>query len=112
MLVTNILGRKPYRAQIISVIWGVPFIGLEDHIYEEVPTVYIDNSILGLQIVLQGAGGELGYTLKIRSHIDNDEPDDASEIELDITGYVSCLFERTDQIKIKCDELITRITLV
>ncbi|WP_223821937.1 hypothetical protein [Paenibacillus peoriae] len=40
-------------AQIISdkLFWGVPFIGLEDHIYDEVPAVYIDNPILGIQKV-------------------------------------------------------------
>lgn len=94
-------------AKIISdkLFGGIPFIGLDEHIYEEVPTVYIDYSILGLQGVIQGFGGDAGYTLEIRSHPSNIKPDDTDEVEIDITGYVSSLIEGTDNIQIKYEEI-------
>ncbi|MCY7836120.1 hypothetical protein MOB49_03180 [Bacillus haynesii] len=94
-------------ARIISVklFGGIPFGGMEEQIYEEVPAVFIENPILGFQVVIQGFGGEKGYTLEVRSHPEIIEPDDADEIEVDITGYVSTLLEGTDGLQIRYEEL-------
>ncbi|KAB0443607.1 hypothetical protein AB1J28_07605 [Lysinibacillus irui] len=94
-------------ARIISdkLFGGLPFGGLEEHIYEDVPAVFIDYPILGLQIVIQGFGGREGYTLEVCSHPINIEPDDSDEIEVDITGYVSVLIEGIEELQVKYEEL-------
>lgn len=53
-------------AKIISdkLVGGIPFGGLEDYIYEEVPAVYIHENILGFELVIQGHGGESGYIFR------------------------------------------------
>ncbi|MED1913610.1 hypothetical protein [Brevibacillus laterosporus] len=78
---------------------------LEDYIYEEVPAVYIKESILGFELVIQGYGGEDGYILEVRSDPRNSEPNDAKEIRVDITNYISSLLEGTEKIKIMYEEI-------
>ncbi|NTU21992.1 hypothetical protein HPY28_16830 [Brevibacillus sp. HB1.2] len=94
-------------ANIISekLVGGITFGGLEDYIYEEVPTVYINKSILGLEFVIQGYGGEKGYIVEVHSHPGNDEPDNVNEVEIDITCYVASLLEGTEKIKIKYEQI-------
>ncbi|MFU1794157.1 hypothetical protein ACM1RC_09835 [Paenibacillus azoreducens] len=94
-------------AKIISdkLVGGIPFGGLEDYIYEEVPAVYIKESILGFELVIQGYGGEDGYVLEVRSDPRNSEPNDVREIRVDITNYIASLLEGTEKIKIVYDEI-------
>ncbi|MBI6864425.1 hypothetical protein JD967_13315 [Lysinibacillus fusiformis] len=94
-------------SKIISnkLVGGLPFGGLEDYIYEEVPAVYIKESILGFELVIQGYGGEEGYILEIRSYIRNSELHDAKEITVDITNYIASLLEGTEKIKILYEEI-------
>ncbi len=47
---------------------GLPFTYGERSVWEEIPSMYIDNSILGLFIVLGGYGGEEGYALSISTY--------------------------------------------
>ncbi|NPC91687.1 hypothetical protein HOO54_05400 [Bacillus sp. WMMC1349] len=95
-------------AKIISdkLFGGLPFGGLDDYIYEEVPAVYINPPILGLEAVIQGFGGEKGYTLEVHSYPGNPEPDDSDEVHVDITGYVATLIEETEELKIVWSEKI------
>lgn len=94
-------------AKIISdkLVGGILFGGLEDYIYEEVPAVYIKESILGFELVLQGYGGEEGYVLEVRSDPRNIEPNNTKEIKVDITHYIASLLEGTDKIKIVYNEI-------
>ncbi|PCD82361.1 hypothetical protein CNQ87_17390 [Lysinibacillus fusiformis] len=94
-------------SKIISnkLVGGLPFGGLEDYIYEEVPAVYIKESILGFELVIQGYGGEEGYILEIRSYLRNSELHDAKEITVDITNYIASLLEGTEKIKILYEEI-------
>lgn len=94
-------------AKIISdrLVGGISFGGLEDYIYEEVPAVYIKESILGFELVIQGYGGEEGYVLEVRSDSRNSIPEDAKEIRVDITNYIASLLEGTEKIKIIYDEI-------
>src|ERR1044071_5349173 len=52
-------------AEIIStkLIGGIPFVGKDEFIYDEVPAVYTKHDVLGLRVILQGFGGEDGYHL-------------------------------------------------
>ncbi|WP_231633168.1 hypothetical protein [Numidum massiliense] len=72
---------------------------MENYIYEEVPAIYIDGSILGLEVVIQGFGGEHGYVLEVNNFPDI-EPEDVAEKDIDITGYVASLLEGTNGIEI------------
>ncbi|TKI52820.1 hypothetical protein FC756_27185 [Lysinibacillus mangiferihumi] len=94
-------------SKIISnkLVSGIPFGGLEDYIYEEVPAVYIKESILGFELVIQGYGGKEGYILEIRSYLRNSELHDAKEITVDITNYIASLLEGTEKIKILYEEI-------
>ncbi len=96
-------------AKIISnkLFGGIPFIGLEEHIYEEVPAIFIDHPILGLQAVIQGFGGKEGYTLEVHSHPVNIEPDDTDIMYIDIAGYVAALIEGTEELKVDYEEIKT-----
>lgn len=94
-------------AKIISskIAGNIPFEGLEDYIYEEVPAIYINSNILGFEVVIKGYGEEKGYYLEVNSHPSNNEPDDADEIDIDITRYIASLLEGTPGIKIKYGEI-------
>ncbi|ANF95587.1 hypothetical protein [Paenibacillus bovis] len=94
-------------SKIISdkLVGGLPFGGLEDHIYEEVPAVYIKESILGFELVIQGYGGEEGYVLEVRSYSRNNKLYDDKEITVDITKYIASLLEGTEKIKIIYEEI-------
>ncbi|HEY2495001.1 MAG TPA: hypothetical protein VGI33_19090 [Paenibacillus sp.] len=94
-------------AIIISskIAGNIPFEGLEESIYDEVPAIYINSNILGFEVIIKGYGGEKGYFLEVNSHPSNDEPDDAEEIDIDITRYIASLLEGTTGIKIKYEEI-------
>lgn len=97
-------------SKIISnkLVGGIPFGGLEDYIYEEVPAVYIKESILGFELVIQGYGGKEGYTLEVRSNLRNSELHDDKEITVDISNYIASLLEGTEKIKIVYEDILTK----
>lgn len=41
-----------------ALFGGVPFGGLEDCIHEEIPAIYIRDSLMGMQIILDGEAGD------------------------------------------------------
>ncbi|MFT9820962.1 hypothetical protein [Lysinibacillus sp. NPDC056185] len=53
-----IASEKPLNELAKSISNKIPFGGLEDYLYEEVPAVYINSNILGFELILQGYGGE------------------------------------------------------
>lgn len=65
-----------------NLIGGLPFVGLEEYIYDEVPAVYIKQPILGLEIVLQGYGGSEGYVLGINLAYCVDAPGDYMKVDI------------------------------
>lgn len=94
-------------AKIISskIAGNLPFEGLEDYIYDEVPAIYINSNILGCTLVILGYGGEDGYTLEVKPYPGHNKPDDADRIYIDITKYIASLLEGTPGMKIKYEEL-------
>lgn len=94
-------------AKIISnkIAGNLPFEGLEDYIYDEVPTIYINSNVLGCVLVIKGYGGQKGYFLEVNPHPGNNEPGDADDIHIDITKYIASLLEGTPGIKIKYEAL-------
>lgn len=65
----NIMSGKSLGAvaEIISqrLFGGVRFVGRDEAVYDEVPAVYAERSILGMSLILQGFGGEDGYFLEM-----------------------------------------------
>jgi hypothetical protein len=49
-----------------SLCGGLPFIYGENSIWEEIPSMYIDHSILGMFFIIGGYGGDLGYQVAIK----------------------------------------------
>ncbi|EAZ84157.1 hypothetical protein P4645_22570 [Lysinibacillus fusiformis] len=94
-------------AKVISskIAGKIPFEGLENYIYDEVPAIYINSNILGFEVILQGYGGEKGYYLEVNSHPSNNELNDTDEIDIDITRYIASLLEGTPGIKIMYKEI-------
>ncbi|MCP3778977.1 hypothetical protein [Paenibacillus sp. MZ03-122A] len=94
-------------AKIISdkLVGGIPFGGLEDYIYEEVPAVYINANILGFELVIQGYGGDGGYLLEVNPSPYNESPDDTERVTVEITRYIASLLEGTEKIKIKYEQI-------
>ncbi|MDQ0227740.1 hypothetical protein [Metabacillus niabensis] len=97
-------------AKIISekLVGGIPFGGLEDYIYEEVPAVYINENILGFELVIQGYGGEDGYILELHPHPCNSRPDDAERVTIEITSYIASLLEGVENIKVESEKNSTK----
>lgn len=56
-------------AEVLSsrLFRGLPFIGKEKNLYEEIPAIYIDGNFLGLSVILSG-GQESGYQLEVLSN--------------------------------------------
>ena len=48
-----------------KLLGGLPFTYGKHSIWEEIPSMYIEHSILGLLVILGGYGGEAGYNIKI-----------------------------------------------
>lgn len=63
---------------------GIPFGGLEEHICEEVPAVYIKPQILGLEIVIQGYGGQEGYNLGMHLDYEVEYPEDYTDVDISL----------------------------
>lgn len=84
-------------AAIISakLIGGIPFVGRDEHIYDEIPAVYAEHDVLGLRLILQGFGGEEGYQLEIKPRrypLGNEPADLRQESRVDMTEYIAFLF--------------------
>lgn len=84
-------------AEIISakLIPGISFGGREEHIYDEVPAIYAKQNVLGLRLILQGYGGQHGYTLTIypADYPLDAEPKPEEEAKGDITDFVAFLLK-------------------
>lgn len=95
-------------AEIVSakLLGGIPFIGMEEFIYDEVPAVYAELDVLGLRIILAGYPGE-GYQLDMYPR---DYPDDFSEsssvnlsqdFAVNISEYIAFLLKDVPEISMK-----------
>ncbi|GHT20017.1 hypothetical protein FACS189429_8100 [Bacteroidia bacterium] len=59
-------------SQILSVklFGGAPFTYGKYSIWEEIPSMYIEDNILGMLIIIGGYGGEKGYVLNVQPYGD------------------------------------------
>lgn len=83
-------------AEIISqcLLGGVRFVGEDESIYDEVPAVYAEHSVLGLTLILQGHGGEEGYFLELYPEkFPADAATKGATTTVDITEYLVFLLD-------------------
>jgi hypothetical protein len=92
-------------ARILSeeLFAGVPFVGEDEGIWDEIPAVRLANDFLDLRIEL-GGDPESGYTLQIlAAHFPWREiaPDDAEKVDVDLSTFVALLLGRIENVAIK-----------
>ncbi len=92
-------------AELISqrLFRGIPFVGKEEHFYDEVPAVRAKHHVLGLRIVLQGFGGDQGYYLEMHPSGYPENREAAAKVlnpDLDITAYIAFLLSDIPEIQI------------
>jgi len=63
------LERLAYRVSQV-LCGGLPFTYGEHSVWEEIPSMFIDHSILGMLIVIGGYGGEKGFIVQISPYGD------------------------------------------
>lgn len=51
-----------------KIFGGIPFTYGERSIWEEIPSMYIDKSIMGMLVILGGYGGNEGYNLRVEPY--------------------------------------------
>mgnify|MGYP001197189630 CR=1 FL=1 len=51
-----------------AICGGIPFVYGEHSIWEEIPAMYLDHSILGMLIIIGGYGKENGFCIEIDSY--------------------------------------------
>lgn len=86
------------------VFAGIPFVGLNEGLWDEVPAVRLAQRFMGLEVELGGApGAEHGYTLQVEApdfpweRIKRDEQPAA---RVDLTGHLEYLLSGIDGIMI------------
>jgi hypothetical protein len=59
-------------AELISakLFGNAPFIYGEHSVWEEIPSMYIEDNIFGMFVIFGGYGGENGYTLRVQPYGD------------------------------------------
>jgi hypothetical protein len=71
---------------------GIPFVGREEYLRDEVPALRLEREVLGLDVVVHGFGGDEGYTLDVEPH---DYPwtgnQATAQNQVDLTAYVRSL---------------------
>ena len=81
--------------QILSekLFGGIPFGGKDKYIHEEVPAIFISQTVMGLRIVLDGHSGlesGMGFNLNITSLI---VPDNVAYEDIRLDNYLTQLLK-------------------
>jgi hypothetical protein len=85
------------------LLGGIRFVGREEHLRDEVPSIRSESDVLGLRVLIQGHGGEAGYTLEIYPRLPSvpifavTRPED----EADLTAHVADLLRTLPGISIQ-----------
>ena len=79
-----------------GLLGGVPFVGRDEYLRDEVPAIRSESEIFGLRVLVQGHGGESGYALEIYPKHSNDPAFQVKgpEDEVDLSSYVASLLAR------------------
>jgi len=94
-------------AAIISarLLGGIRFVGKDEFIFDEVPAVYAESDVLGLEVIVHGFGGEDGYWLDMSPRdVRLDRPMDltlSDESRVDITEYIGFALRDLEGIRIR-----------
>ena len=83
-----------------NLLGGVPFVGKDEYIYDEVPAIYAKRHVLGLRVILQGYGGEDGYLLEILPKVFQTDGEMSGEnVTVDITEFIICALSEVEGIR-------------
>jgi hypothetical protein len=87
-----------------KLLGGIRFAGRDEHLRDEVPAIRSESEILGLRVLIQGFGGDSGYTLEIypRSPSDPLFGVQGPEDEVDLSPHVAGLLRRLPGITVTC----------
>ena|SRR5262249_9040745 len=91
-------------ASLISghLLGGIPFVGKDQYIYDEIPAVYASHDILGLRVILQGDGGADGYFLEIYPNRFPDTDEASSDVSSgEMTDYIIFLLSGIEGIRVQ-----------
>src|SRR5438132_1193294 len=84
------------------LLGGIQFVGREEHLRDEVPAIRTESDVFGLRCLIQGVGGESGYTLEVYPTLSSDPsfqatgPDD----EVDLSLHFAILMSRLPGISV------------
>jgi len=90
-------------ASLISehLLGGIPFVGKDEYIYDEVPAVYASHDLIGLRVILQGDEGN-GYFLDIHPKRFPGTNEASSDYTSgDITDYIILLLSGIEGIRVR-----------
>lgn len=97
--------------QVLSkkLFGGLPFGGKENFIRDEIPTIYIEPEIIGLEIILIGDDKDGTYCLEINPSdhpvdYNNEETDNLSKVNF--SNYLKFLLRNVEDLTIMSDEEI------
>lgn len=84
---------------------GLPFGGKDEFIRDEIPAIYINEDIIGLNVVLYGYGGENGFILEAYPSfkLEGLEPGEYDEFKLD--RYFTSLLSNVKGIKVDFEKV-------
>ena len=84
------------------VLGGVPFVGREEYIRDEVPAIYSKAEVLGIRLILMGEPDDEGYYLEAdsRSLIANLSAEQVKRSLLDISPLVTHLLSGIEGITV------------
>lgn len=88
---------------------GLEFGGKDKFIRDEIPAIYIENSVLGLAVILQGVDGDGVFALDIYPE-DHPAQHNKEEVDnspdLNLTEYVGSLLRKVEGIRVMADQEI------
>lgn len=83
-----------------NLLGGIPFVGKEEYIYDEVPAIYAKHDVFGLRVILQGYGGEDGYLLEVHPKAFQTEYETSSDITtVDLTEFIMLALSKVEGIQ-------------
>ena len=96
--------------EVISnrVLGGIPFVGREDYIRDEIPAIYSKPEVLGTRFILIGEPDAAGYYLEAdggRSQLTNLSAEQIRSALVDISSLVAHLLKGVEGLEVKIEDI-------
>jgi hypothetical protein len=93
--------------QVVSdrVVGGIPFVGREDYIRDEVPAIYSKTEVLGMRFILMGEPDDEGFYLEADGAdlIANLSAEQIKNALFDISPLVAHLLQGVEGVEVRID---------